>query len=165
MSRRLLAIVVLITVILGAEADSPLPPPKTVSFSSANGRFTAISDPINGTSVVESSSNTPLWHIPGWFRSLYLSDDGEHIAIGYGGLNLIPLNAPDSLEMIAFWERGRKVKSVSLHEIVPDRSIMSRTVSHYCWGSIFRVNEKNQLVVIRNDNQVIFFNMNTGEQE
>jgi len=146
-------------------ADAPLPPPALQRVLSPNGKFAAVSDPAAGTRVVEAASGKPMWGIPGWFRSLYISDDGEHLAIGYGGLNLLPLDAEDSVEMIGFWNHGRKVKSVSLGALVPDRSILRRTTSHYAWGSIGGINPANQLVVTRIDGRVFRFSMNNGEAE
>jgi hypothetical protein len=146
-------------------ADAPLPPPTLHRVSSPNGQFAVVSDPGVGTRIVESASGTQLWAIPGWFRSLRISDDGQHLAIGYSGLNLLPLDADDSLEMISFWDRGRKVKSVPLRAIVPDRSILRRTVSHYAWGNIGGINPNNQLIVTRVDGRVFRFNMINGEAE
>ncbi|APV48850.1 hypothetical protein BWI17_03650 [Betaproteobacteria bacterium GR16-43] len=148
-----------------ALADAPLPPPAAHRVVSPNGKFAAISDPGTGTQGVELATGKPLWKIPGWFRSLYISDDGEHLAVGYGGLNLLALDADDSVEMIGFWNHGRKVKSVPLRAIVPDRSILRRTVSHYAWGSIGGIDAGNRLVVTRVDGRVFRFNMDNGEAE
>ncbi len=148
-----------------ALADAPLPPPATFSQSSPSGKFTAVSDPSSGTTIVESASGKQLWQVTEWHRSLFLSDDGEHLAIGYDGLNLLPLDAPDSLEMISFWSRAGKIQSVPLRAIVPDRSILQRTVSHYAWGNIVGIDHDDRLVVTRIDGKVFRFNMSTGAAE
>jgi hypothetical protein len=149
----------------GVLADEPLPPPATHRVSSPSGRFAVVSDPSTGTRVIESASGKQLWQIPGWFRSLNVSDDGQYLAIGYDGLNLVPVGATDTLEIISFWNRGRKVKSVPLRAIAPDRAILQRTVSHLAWGSIGGINRENQLVVTRIDGRVFRFNMANGEAE
>ena len=148
-----------------ALADAPLPPPDVYRELSPSGKFAVVSDPNSGTTIIESASGKQLWEVPGWHRSLFLSDDGEHLAIGYGGLNLLPLDAPDSLEMISFWSWGRKIRSVPLRAIVPDRSILQRTVSHYAWGNIGGIDNENRLIVKRIDGKVFRFNMSTGESE
>jgi hypothetical protein len=166
MKHRALGITAAICIFIGSVlADSPMPPPALHRVLSLNGQFAAISDPGTGTKVVELATGRELWNIPGWYRWLYISDDGEHLAIGYGGLNLLSLEADDSVEMIGFWNHGRKVKSVPLRAIVPDRSILQRTVSHYAWGNIGGINPRNQLIVTRIDGRVFRFNMNTGEAE
>jgi len=106
-----------------------------------------------------------LWKVPDWFRSMFVSNDGKHLAVGYDGLNLVPLSYVDSMELISFWDQGRKIKSVTLSEIVPDRTVLERTMSHYAWGDIEGVNDKDQLVVRRVDGQIFRFSMATGELE
>lgn len=166
MRRRNTATVAIILFGIGAAlADSPLPPPAVHRASSPNGKFTVVSDPNTGTKLVESGSGKQLCELPGWFRSIYVSNDGEHFATGYSGLNLVPLSTDDSLELIAFWKRCRKVESVPLRAIVPERSILQRTVSHYAWGNITGVDEKGRLVVTRIDGRVFRFNMSSGKTE
>jgi len=157
--------IVLCASIACAHADSPLLPPFTHRETSPNGQFVAVSDPNSGTRVIEAASGKQLWAIPGWYRDIYLSNDGRHLAIGYDGLNLIPLNADESFELITFLDRGRKLRTVSLHAIVPDKTLLRRTVSHYAWGSITGIDKNNRLVVTRIDGREFRFNMATGEAE
>ena len=147
----------------GAFGDEPSPAPATTRVLSPNGTITAISEPGDGTRIIESASGKEIWEMPGWYRSIFISNDGEHLAIGYSGMNLVPLETPDSLELIGFWERGRKVKSLSLQAIVPDRSILQRTASHYAWGNVRGIDSDNCLVVERVDGEVFRFNMVNGE--
>ena len=166
MSRAIcIALVLLYSYVGYARADAPLPPPLLHRVTSPNGQFAVVSDPTAGTRVIETASGKHLWSVPGWFRSVYVSNDGRHVATGYGGLNLIPLDAEDSLEMISFWGSGRKLRAVPLRTIVPDRSILKRTASHYAWGTITGINEGNQLVVTRIDGREFRFSMATGTLE
>jgi hypothetical protein len=158
-------IIVLCAYLGGARADAPLRSPATYREPSPSGKFIAAADPSAGISIVESASGRELWHMRDWHPSIFLSDDGEHLAIGYDGFNLVPLDAANSLEMISFWSRGRKIRSVSLQALVPDRSILQHTVSHYAWGSIGGIDPENRLVVTRVDGKVFRFNMSTGEAE
>jgi hypothetical protein len=147
-----------------AQADEPLPPPAVHRASSPNGKFEVVSDPSSGTKLIESGTGKRLCGLPGWFRSIYVATDGEHFATGYSGLNLVPLNAGDSLELIGFWRRCRKFESVPLRA-VPERSILRRTVSHYAWGNITGVDASGRLVVTRIDGRTFRFNMASGKTE
>ena len=159
------AIVSLWLMVSMAQADSPLPPSAVHRVVSPNGNFAVVSDPSRGTKLIESGSGNQLCELSGWFRSIYVSDDGEHFATGYDGLNLLPLTADDSLEVITFWRRCRKLKAVPLRAIVPDRSILQRSVSHYAWGNITGVDHRGHLVITRIDGRVFRFNMSSGEAE
>ena len=148
-----------------ALADTPLRPPAPFRVASPDGKIIAVADPSSGIKIIEASSGKQLWEMPGWRRVICISNDGEHLAIGYGGLNLINLDTDDSAEMIGFWHHGTKIKSVPLRAIVPDRSILRRTVSHYEWGYIRGINSIDQLEVVRVDGKLFRFNMRTGEEE
>ncbi|HUL96107.1 MAG TPA: hypothetical protein VLT89_08855 [Usitatibacter sp.] len=106
-----------------------------------------------------------VWTMDGGSQLLFVSDDGQHVAMIYGGSTLIPLDADDSRDLIIFWEAGRKVASIPLATLVPDRAILVRTASHYSWGYIRGLNASNQLVVERIDGRVFNFNMATGRPE
>ena len=154
----------LLTFTLGAGADEPAMPPSLRTFESPHGKIRVLSDPTKGTDVIEVATGKLLWHMAGWFENLYVLDDGEHLASVWGGFNLIPLDAPDSFTMIWFWEHGRETRSVSLSEIVPDRSILIRTVSHYAWGNFAGIDERDRLVVVPNDKKAILFSMADGQK-
>lgn len=146
-------------------ADSPLPPPAVHRVVSPSGKFAVVSDPSKGTKLIETASGMTVCEMPGWFRSIYVADDGESFAIGYGGMNLVPLDVDDSLEMLSFWKRCRKVKSVPFRAIVSDRAILRRTASHYAWGNVIGVDRSGHLVVARIDGRTFRFNMSSGEAE
>jgi len=101
----------------------------------------------------------------GWHRWLFVSNDGQHVATGYEGLNLIPLDYSPDMVLITFWEQGKKLRSVSLKDVVPNKAVLERTVSHYHWGTIDGVNERNQLVVTRADGVKVRFEMSTGAKQ
>ena len=148
-----------------AYADEPLQPPYRHQVTSPDKRAVAISDPKTGTKIVDAATGKELWSMPGWFRWLFVSNDGQHLATGYDGMNLIPVNYNQDIVLITFWERGRKVKTIALRNISPDASSLRRTVSHYRWGDIEGVNEHNQLVVTRADGRQYRFNIATGAAE
>ena len=67
--------------------------------------------------------------------------------------------------LITFWERGKKLRSVSLKDVVPNKAVLERTVSHYHWGNIDGVNEHNELVVTRADGAKVRFDMSSGAKQ
>ena len=101
----------------------------------------------------------------GWFRWLFVSNDGIHVVTGYDGMNLIPTDYTDDLVLFTFWGKGRRIRSVTLKEVVPRKSILTRTVSHYHWGSIEGINDKGLLVVVRADGKKLYFDVKTGLQQ
>ena len=164
LSSRALLVVALLACISSAQADAPLPAPSVVRVTSPNGAFAATSHPKAGTWISRTTTGERVWQIPGWFRALYVSNDG-HVATLYGGLDLVSLDAPDSLELITFWTDGKKLRAVTLGEIAPQRSVLERTTSHYAWGHIEGINDRNELIVRRADGQVLRFNMGTGRRK
>jgi len=168
MKRAFLIIAIQALVLLGgiaAQADEPLPPPSTHSVVSQNSAFVAISDPEKGTRVLDNATRRELWSMPGWFRWLFVADDGVHVVTGYDGMNLIPPDAADDLVLLTFWENGKAIRRVPLKEIVSSRSILTRTVSHYHWGTIEGINAAGFLVVNRSDGRRLLFDVTTGTMQ
>lgn len=104
-----------------------------------------------------------LWKVSGWHRLIYVSDDGASIVTA--ALNLIPLNVDDTFEVLGFWHAEQKVKTVSLAHIVPDRSVLVRTVSHFAWGEVNGIDETGRLRLTRIDGRVFRFSLRSGEVE
>jgi hypothetical protein len=145
-------------------ADEPLGPPSKFTAESPNGSIVAVADPAVGSVSIRSArSDQELWSIPGWHRWVFVADDGLHAVIGYDGMNLIPVDFSDSLVLFTFWSEGRKVREVTLREFVPSRSILKRTVSHYYWGGIERI-DHGELLVQRADEKVFRFRLTDGAQ-
>ncbi len=149
---------------LPAQADEPLPPPQRHQVRSPNGAILAISDPRTGTTILEAASGKELWSMAGWYRWLFVSNDGRHVATGYNGMNLIPQDFKPELVLITFWQDGKKLREVFVQEIVPNKSTLERTVSHYHWGTIEGLNNKDELLVTRADGRKFRFQMATGAQ-
>lgn len=149
---------------VAVRADEPLPPPSTHEAVSQNSAFIAISSPTNGTRVLNNATKQELWSTAGWFRWLFVSNDGNHVVTGYDGMNLIPLNFTDDLVLLTFWKKGKEMRKVTLKEIVPSKSILTRTVSHYHWGTIDGINDRGSLVVKRSDGKTLLFDVTTGAQ-
>jgi len=146
-------------------ADSPLAPPAIMSATSPDGSITAISDPAKSiTKIEKTKTKKVLWQIPGWHRWLFVANDGKHAVTGYGGMNLIPQSYDKKMILISFWREGKKLRDVSLEEIITKKSMLEKTVSHYHWGGIEKIDEKGRLVVKRADEKVLFYDVATGLQ-
>src|SRR5262245_44741203 len=92
-----------------AFADAPLPPPSRLEEPSSNRQYVAVADPQRDAVIVyrvEGSQRTELWSVAPWQRSFYVADDGEHLVVCPGGLNLIPRDAKKDDAMLRFYEHG-----------------------------------------------------------
>ncbi|MBC3919067.1 hypothetical protein H8L32_16365 [Undibacterium sp. CY18W] len=146
-----------------AYADTPLEPPTVLRKESINKEFIVTSDPKEGT-VATSRDGKIIWHIPSWFRSFYIANDGEYFVTYYSGLNLIPRDYQDSLPLFTFWKNGKIFKTVSVKEFVTRKSILVTTASHYYWGTVEGVSDDRELRVRRADDVVFFYDIRTGRE-
>jgi hypothetical protein len=118
-----------------ARADAPPAPPARYTHCSPSRAFCFSSDPERGTWVhPRGEPERATWSLPAWHRIAYLADDGEHLVTGYDGGNLVPLDAPERVEILCFWQRGAARKRHTLGDLGYPREKLTRTVSHYAWG-------------------------------
>jgi hypothetical protein len=160
----------LVTLVLLAQAslaDSPLPPPVMKAVWSPNKQFCAVMEPKPATTTIyrvgSDGKRTKQWAMPGWFRVAHLADDGEHLIVGNGGINLLPLNVTKDETMIEFYKRGKLIKSVALGELLKDQSSLKRTVSHHLWGSYLGLDDKGYYVVKTVEDRTLTFDVTTGK--
>jgi hypothetical protein len=71
----------------------------------------------------------------------------------------IPADYGDELALLTCWRKGQKVGEVTVGEVIPDKTILKQTVSHYRWGSVGEVTAKNEVVLKRVDGQHLRFKM------
>ena len=145
-----------------ALADSPLTPASIQTTTSANKRFEVVSHPTKGTKCVEISSSKELWNLPGWYRRSFICDDGRHFITAYPGLNLLSVDYKGSDVMLTFWDSGKIIKTVTVDDLIPNKKILQRTVSHYSWGSVSGINEAGLLEVTLVDGSKILYQPKTG---
>jgi hypothetical protein len=147
-----------------ALADSPLPPPSIKTTKSASKRFEVVSDPEKGTRCTDLSSSKELWNLPDWYRWSFLCDDGRHFITAFDGFNLLSQNYKGSDVMLTFWKDGKSVGAVTVDELIPDKKILQRTVSHFSWGSIPGITKNGLLEVILEDGSKQYFDPTTGRR-
>jgi len=146
-----------------AMADSPLPPPTKTFVCSPSGEFCATSDPgTQVTSITRRGVPNPLWVIPGWQRWLIVTDDGQRVVVGYGGLNLVSKEAALSTPVLLFYGPTGLIKSVSLGDLYRRTAEMTETVSHYEWEQAVYLDAAGHLVVERVDGSRVAFDLNNG---
>jgi hypothetical protein len=144
----------------GARADEPLPAAKKHTVCSPSKKFCAVSDPKkNITTVTAKKGGKALWSIPGWHRSLFVSDNGESLVVGYNGLNLVPVDVTLAEPMLRFYKRDKLVRMVTLGEFYKHKSQLQPTVSHLAWGHIQGFNGANQLGVVLYTNEALAFSV------
>jgi hypothetical protein len=66
--------------------------------------------------------------------------------------------------MLTFWKDGKLVRTVTVDELIPDKKILQRTVSHYSWGSISGLTKNGLLEVILEDGSKHYFDPTTGRR-
>ena len=128
-------------------ADQPLPPPEKVAAWSENHTYLVESVPNGDTTLYRVLDGKALWTIPGWHRSVFVSDTG-FVAIGYDGINLLPLNYRSDLVLIELWHDGLITHRVRLRDLVQSPKLLKRTASHYYWGYVSGFNTSNLLEVV-----------------
>jgi hypothetical protein len=155
-----------ITASVVTRADEPLSPPATKEVWSPNKKFCAVMEPQPATTTVfrvtSDGKRTKSWTMSGWFRVADLADDGEHLVVGNGGMNLLPLNVTKDEPMIDFFQRGKRITTVRLGELFRDPSSLKRTVSHYLWGNYLGLDENGRYVVETVEGQKLLFDVTTG---
>ena len=107
--------------------------------------------------------SAPIWRMPGWFRIAALSNDGDHLVIGYGGGELIPLDFDRTFIILYFYERGELIREVPLGELIGDLASLQRTASHYFWGNFLGFDAHGHYLVATVEGRVFAFDVATGQ--
>jgi hypothetical protein len=161
------AVVLLVTVAaLGtARADEPLRPPNRYTVCSPSKQFCVTSDPRQGTfahTPDRPGVDEARWRIPRWFRVLYASDDPDLLVTGYDGSNLVPVEAPATVEILAFWRHGKLVRAYKLAELVDVRRLRP-TASHFYWGDYQGFDADGLFRLATVEGKVLVFAPTTGK--
>ena len=148
-----------------AVADEPLRPPEVWETCSPNGAFCATLDPDASRITVRRAAGAGdvLWSAAGWSRVAALADDGEHLVLGYEGMNLIPVDYDKNMAMLTFYRRDEIIAVVRLRDLAGWLNL-KRTVSHYYWGDYLGLNAEGHYVVRVSRGSEIRFDMTTGKR-
>jgi|GEM_PF-748743 len=148
-----------------ARADAPLPPPAPHTARSPSKAVEAESDPVTGLTTVfrvVGGTREKAWSMPGWYRALHVADDGEHLVLGFDGLNLLPRNAPDTLVVLRFVRRGEVVAVRTVRDVVRDRALLRPIASHLLWRNGEGFDAEGRFVVETTDGARQVFDVATG---
>jgi hypothetical protein len=149
-------------------ADAPLPAPEVREIWPPSKKFCVVMNPEPSTTTVyriaDDGKRTRQWVMPGWFRVAYLADDGDHLIVGHGGINLLPLDVTAREPMIRFFKRGKLVNMVTLGELLKDQSSLKRTASHYLWGNYLGLDKQGHFVVETVEDRKLAFDVATGKR-
>ena len=139
--------------VFGLVADSPREAASNKKVLSPNGRFYAIVDAAQKRTTVFQVSRPPrkVWEMPGWNAVTFLANDGDHLAVGYAGSNLLELNAKPDEPMVVLYHRGERVSTITLRQIVKDYKALPRTESHVAWGDYLGFDSHNQFLLRTNE--------------
>jgi hypothetical protein len=127
-----------------AHADEPLFQPSSYRTCDTLINFCAYSEVGKNTTVyaVNGKFNiNELYQIPGWHRSIFISQTGKYVAIGYSGLNLVNKDVTAQEVMLTIYENGKLVKEYTLGQLLHTMDSLKPTSSHYHWGSIIQVDD------------------------
>ncbi|MBL8233141.1 MAG: hypothetical protein JNL98_31875 [Bryobacterales bacterium] len=158
---------ILLAAALPLYADGPLKPPATYSTYSNNGKFHAEVHAANQrTTIYEGSGKTrkTLWSIPGWYRVAAVSDDGQSLVTGYDGVNLLPRNYTGGEVLLTFHREGKLISKVTVRDLLPDRTKLRKTVSHWAWGSYLGFDAQNRYQVKLVTGVTALFDPSTGRR-
>lgn len=144
-------------------ADSPLASPKKYTECSSSRKICATSDPKKNITHVSAIDSKNLWSIPGWHRWLIVADDGESAAVGFDGLNLVPVDITLQEPVLFIYNQGRLVRSVKLGDLYQSKSQLIRSSSHLYWVRSIVFNKSNKLVVNLANMKEIVFDGKTGK--
>lgn len=126
-------VLVLLLASVAAAADQPR---FARRFVSANGayelRLLSQYAPATDWALVETSTGKTLYKVSASLgpRTTLVSDDGAYVAAVNDFAELSP--SPD-VEVLAFYANGRLTKRYTLADLVPDQTLVSRSVSHFTW--------------------------------
>lgn len=147
-------------------ADTPLRPPEKHVAHSPSRAIEAESDPAPNLTtiyrVAPDGTRARLWTMNGWYRAIYPADDGEHLVLGFDGLNLLPVNAKPDLVVLRFVRRGEVIQALRLGDVLPDLSRLRRTASHLLWREAEGLDAQGRFVLVTVDGVKHVFDPATG---
>jgi hypothetical protein len=144
-------------------ADLPPPPPQDHEVRSANGQYIAkitVAPPQTTVYAVKDGGEEPIWSVAGFYRCVFLADDGEHMVMAPGDGDIPDDEFSPDVVVLRFTEHGRTVRDVALREVMPDLSKLWRSASNYSWAhhwEPFHINSRGEFVVKTVDYRTLYF--------
>ncbi|MBE9555645.1 MAG: hypothetical protein IMF08_02215 [Proteobacteria bacterium] len=163
MNARFLIFLLALLPTIPANADEPMMPPSVWETCSPSGEYCARLDPVENSILAYKPGveTIVLWRAEGWSSVAALADDGEHLVLGYEGMNLIPVDHEPDMEMLIFYRRGMVFQRIALSVLI-DSAALQRTVSHWYWGDYLGLDANGHYAVHTADGKEFRFDMTTG---
>src|SRR6266496_3050086 len=149
-----------------ALADAPLRAPSPMTVCSSSKVFCLLTDQKTGTHAYRArpdGTRQSLWSMPGWYRVIFLADDGRHAVTGYDGA-LLPLDYSPNESLLTFWRDGSRIRTIPVSGLVKDLKKLQRTSSHYRWGSYVGFDAAGNFVVSTVEREKVLFDVTTGKE-
>jgi hypothetical protein len=153
------------------KADTPLSPPTDYWISSQNNKFKAFFDVKNKTTSVykiekikRKEKKEKIWQMEGWFRNVFLSNDGKNLVVAYNGANLLELDYKIDEVMISFYNEGSLLSQIRLNQLIenPLPEKLERTTSHFKWVTTYGINSEQIFEVNTVAKKQFLFDLKTG---
>ena len=125
-------------------ADAPLSAPKSYRTCDAFINFCVYSELGKNTTVYSVNGRftvKELYQITGWHRSIFISQTGKYVAVGYSGLNLVNKDVTAQEVMLTLYKNGVLIKEYTLGQLLHSMDSLKPTSSHYHWGSIMHIDD------------------------
>lgn len=165
--KKVIGVAILCLITAKSFADAPLPMPKSYRVCNDDISHCANISPDSGAVVYKIEGDTfsavEAYRIPGWHRDVHLSKDGEYFMSGYGGLNLVSLDANQNTVILTIWKKGKKSHEITLGQILKTMRSLQRTVSHYYWGINEGLTYDGKFKIKTVEERTVLVNPETGE--
>jgi hypothetical protein len=144
-------------------ADAPLPPPTITTICNVSNTHCATSDPASRkTTLVERNSGVTLWSIDRYFRFFNVSNDGQAILAQSDYANLAPLDVTNGHVFFIIYRGGKPIQTVLFGTLFESASTLERTASHLFWGSLEKIDAKDNAVFLLVDGRRVSYSLVTG---
>ena len=146
-----------------SHADSPAQP-RAYEIATTDGTHLFRMFPPGGRSpagqrsgLYRTGSDDPLWTVNWYAPAVELSRDGRYL------VRRGPWASSFDDLAIAFYDRGRLLNAYAIHELVPDRDSVQRSVSHFTWLRKLEVDADALRTVLATHDTVYEFDLRTGQ--
>ena len=164
---KLLARILLFFIPIASFADAPLPPPASYKICNKEISYCANISPNIGAVIYKIEGDAfnavEAYRVPGWHRDAHLSESGEYFLSGYGGLNLVNLDANQNTVILTIWKNGQKSHEIKLGQVLNSMSSLQRTSSHYYWGNNEGFTHNGEVEIRTVEGNRILVNPETGD--
>ncbi len=142
-------------------AGEPLAPPADQTVCSPNGLYCAVMDAETKQTTVLREGR-PHWQRSGWFRDAFLADDGEHLVVGYRGLDLLNWDYRPGTVLLSFWRRDRLIRAVPFAEVIEEPARLRPMAGHFLWGRTLGFDKSGRFTVETVEDRRLTFDITTG---